>query len=207
LAVGDLKHLILIDDHPERLRGELLEFGEQIRHPRQAVLAVDEIVHHARSERPGSVEGDDRNQLLEVLGAQLRDELGHTGGLDLKHALRVATRQQRVGLRIVERHVLDPKVRVVGLANSAPRIRDRGEGLEPEEVELDQPELFHAAHVELGQHVARLRVAIQRHLLDQRPIADHDTGRVGRGVARQALETARGLEQLRDLPIRFGARA
>ncbi len=51
------------------------------------------------------------------------------------------------------------------------------------------------------------RVAVQRHRLDQRAIADHDAGRVFRDVAREPFELARGLEQASHLPVRFDAGA
>ena len=79
--------------------------------------------------------------------------------------------------------------------------------LQAQEVELDQPDLLDAAHVVLRHDVARLRVAVQRHQLDQRAVADHDARRVRRGVARQALELARRLEEPLHLPVRLDARA
>ena len=81
------------------------------------------------------------------------------------------------------------------------------ERAEPQEVELDQPDLLDAVHVVLGHHVAGLRIAIQRHKLDEGPIADHHPGCVLRGMTRQALQAQRRLDQLLDLSVRVDARA
>ncbi len=87
------------------------------------------------------------------------------------------------------------------------RVRDHGERLQTQEVELDQPDLLDAAHVVLGHDVAGARVAVQRHHFDQRARADHHAGCVFRRVARQAFQLAGGLEQPRHLPVRLDARA
>ena len=42
--------------------------------------------------------------------------------------------------------------------------------------------------------ISRFRIAIERHHLGQRPLADHDAGGVGRGVAVQAFELLRDVE-------------
>ena len=72
--------------------------------------------------------------------------------------------------------------------------RDRGlqhgERLEAEEVELHQPRLLDPFHVELGDRHQRFRIAVERHHLGERPLADHDAGGVGRGVAVQPFELA-----------------
>ncbi len=66
--------------------------------------------------------------------------------------------------------------------------------LETEEVELHQSGRFNPFHVELRDRHVRFRIAIHRHQLAQRPVADHDAGGVGRGVARQTFEALRNVE-------------
>ena len=77
--------------------------------------------------------------------------------------------------------------------------RDRGlddrERLQPEEVELDEPGLLDVLHRELGDDLAVL-AAEARHVLPQRALGDHDAGGVHAGVAVQALERRRDVEQL-----------
>ena len=80
--------------------------------------------------------------------------------------------------------------------------RDReiedGQRLQPEEVELHQPRLLDPFHVELGDLHARARIAIERHQLVERPVADDDAGGMGRGVAIEALELLGDGEQPLD---------
>ena len=73
-----------------------------------------------------------------------------------------------------------------------------GQRLQAEEVELHQPGLLDPFHVELGDRHVGLRIAVERHQLGQRPVADHDAGGVGRGVAVQALELLRDVEGALD---------
>ena len=94
------------------------------------------------------------------------------------------------------------------MSSSTPRARSRStrvlhhrQRLQAEEVELHQPRLLDPLHVVLGRRHVRARVAVERHQLVQRPVADDDAGGVGRGVAEQPLDRAGDLEQPRDLRV------
>jgi hypothetical protein len=73
--------------------------------------------------------------------------------------------------------------------------------LEAEEVELHQPGRLDIFHVELGDRHVRARIAVERDQLVERPVADHHAGGVGRGVARQALQLHRQVEQPAHLRV------
>ena len=72
------------------------------------------------------------------------------------------------------------------------------ERLQAEKIELHQARRLDPFHVELGDRHQRFRIAIERHQLGQRPVADDDAGGVGRGVAVQAFELLRDVEGARD---------
>ena len=67
-------------------------------------------------------------------------------------------------------------------------IADHREGLQAEEVHLEQPELFDGTHGEPGDQLGPLGVLVQRHALHERLVRDHDRGGVNGGVARAALQ-------------------
>ena len=71
---------------------------------------------------------------------------------------------------------------------------EHGERLQAEEVELHQSRLLDPFHVELGHRQVGFRIAIHRHQFGERPVADHDAGRMGRGVAVQPFELHRDVE-------------
>ena len=79
-------------------------------------------------------------------------------------------------------------------AHQLHRVVEHGQRLEAEKVELHQAGLLDPFHVELGHRHVGSRIAIERHQFGQRPVADHDAGRMGRGVAVQAFELLRDLE-------------
>ena len=83
-------------------------------------------------------------------------------------------------------------------------VLDDRQGLQAEEVELHQARLLDPLHVVLGRGHVRARVAVERHQLGQRPVADDDAGGVGRGVAQQALDRPGDVEQARDLRVAAG---
>ena len=68
---------------------------------------------------------------------------------------------------------------------------EHGQRLQAEEVELHQAGLLDPFHVELGRRQVGARIAVERHQLVERPVADHDAGGVGRGVAVEAFELQR----------------
>ena len=79
-----------------------------------------------------------------------------------------------------------------------------GQRLQAEEVELHQPGLLDELHVVLGDRRVRARIAIHRHQFRQRPVANDDTGGVRRGMAVEAFELLRHVEQRLDDRLAFG---
>jgi hypothetical protein len=86
--------------------------------------------------------------------------------------------------------------------DSAPRYEinrplEHGQRLQAQKVELHQPGRLDPFHVELGRRHRRFRIAVERHQLGQRPIADDDAGGMGRGVGGRAPRAARRCRSIR----------
>ena len=101
-----------------------------------------------------------------------------------------------VGRRIVERQRRQIDIDAA-LLQQLHRDVEHRQRLQAEEVELHQSRRLDPFHVELGHRHVGLRIAIERHQFAQRPVADHDAGGVGRGVAGQAFEALRDVEGAR----------
>ena len=93
--------------------------------------------------------------------------------------------------------VLDLEVRFP-LANQLAGPGQHRQGLEAQEVELHQAGLLDELHVELGDRHVGARVAVERHQLLERPVADHHAGGMGRGVAVEPLQLERDVDQAGD---------
>ena len=78
--------------------------------------------------------------------------------------------------------------------------------LRPRKSNFTSPARLDIFHVELGDRHVRARIAVERDQLGERAVADHHAGGVGRGVARQALELHRQVEQAADLGRRCDIR-
>ena len=190
-----LHHLFLVDDDAMRLGQEGLHAGMEIGRLLQPELAAAigrDVVH-----RTGTVERHQRDQVLDPVGLHLDQRLAHADRFDLEHADRLAARQHLVGLGIVEGQLRQVD-RNAALGDQLHRDGQRRQRLQAEEVELHQPGLLDPFHVELGDAHAGARIDRERDELLQRPVADDDAGGVGRGVAVQALELLRDLEQAPD---------
>ena len=189
--LGDLHHLLLVDHDAVGLFQYGLDEGMQAVGKLLAPLAGDEtgnVVHRSRT-----VERHDGDDVLDAVGVHLAKHVAHSRAFQLEHADRIALAQHLVGRLVVERHPLDVEFGVA-LANEGLRLSDDGQGLEAEEVELDEPRLLDPLHAELRCRQVRARIAIERHELFERPIADDDAGRMGRCMAVEPLELHADLE-------------
>ncbi len=66
----------------------------------------------------------------------------------------------------------------------------------PEEVHLEQPESLDVAHRVLRHELGVGALLLQRQVLDERPVADHDAGGVDRVGAHEAFERPRHVDHL-----------
>ncbi len=139
--------------------------------------------------RAGTIERDERDDVLEAVGAHVDQRAAHALTFHLEHADRFAARQHFVGRRVVERQASDVEIDAAPAHELGGTIEHR-QRLQAEEVELHQPRLLDPFHVELGDLHVGFRIAVERHEFAQRPVADDDAGGVRRGVAIQSFKTA-----------------
>ena len=193
--LGDLHHLFLVDDDALRLLHQMIDLRMDRRDLLFAMLARvigGDVLHRTRT-----VKRDQRNDILDAVRPHADQGLAHAGAFHLEHADDFAAGQHRVGVGIVERDLRQIDV------DSAPadqlhRRLDHSQRLQTEEVELHKAGLFDILHVELGDRHVRARIAIHRNKLRQWPVANDDAGRVSRGMAVEAFQLLRNVEQRLD---------
>ena len=153
--------------------------------------------------RPGPVERDERDHVLELRRLHLAEGVAHARRLELEDARRVGPRQHLVRLAVVERDLAD----VDAVSDQPHGLVDHVEVAKPEEVHLEEAERLDVLHRELRHDLLVGALLLQRDDLDQRLGADHDAGRVDRVGPGQALERARELDDLtRDRVVLDGVR-
>ena len=81
-------------------------------------------------------------------------------------------------------------------ADELVRLLDHVEVAQAQEVHLQEAERLDVPHPELGHDLLVGALLLQRHVLGQRPVADHDAGGVDRVVADEALERLREVDDL-----------
>ena len=197
----DLHHLLLIDDDPEGLLQHHLELGVNV--VGRLLAELHRAIFRDIGHRAGAVERDEGDDVLEAVGAHLDQRLAHAGRFKLEHADSLAAPEHLKGLLVVER---DPLHIDVGPAvgEQLHGGGERRQGLQAEEVELHEASRLDPFHVELRRRHVGFRVAVERHQLVERPIADDDPGGVGRRVGVQTLQRLRDIEQARHLRLRVG---
>ncbi len=203
--LGDLHRLLLVEDHAlgglEDRAQALVGVGDRVR----VALALG--VHRDLVHRPGAVERVERDEVVELVRADLLERLAHALGLELEDARRVAAREHLVGRGVVERQRRHVGPLAARALDDVERVLDHVEVAQAEEVHLQQADLLDRLHRELRHRaVGALAVLVgarvgelQRHDVGQRPVGDHDRGGVDRGVAHDPLEALRHVD---DLPRR-----
>ncbi len=217
-----LHDLFLIDEDPVGLAQDVLEKVVRVDDSLTALLALDEGVDHAAFERTGSVQRHSSDDVFETVGLEPREQLLEARGFQLEHPGRVPATDHRVDFGVVHRNGVDVEqrfarpVRGLGMVFGAldrpfdrrprgerlqlavvdqpHRVGNDGEGLQPQEVELDQPRLFGVDHRVLGDDLAV--GAETRHVLPQRSVADDHPRGMHTGVADEALERGPHLHHL-----------
>ena len=184
--LGDLHHLFLVDDDAVGFLEAALQGGMRVDRLFLPVLngAIDRDVRH----RARPVQRNERDDVFQPVRLHVDQRPAHARAFHLEHADRLATGEHGVGFCVVERNSGEIQLDAA-LRHQPHGCLQYSQGLEAEEVELHQPRLLHPLHVVLGDRHIGARVSVERHKLRQRPVADHDTRRMGRGVAVEPLQT------------------
>jgi hypothetical protein len=189
--LGDLEVLLLVDADPVGDARDRLEPRIDERDRLLAVLApgvAGDVPH-----RPGPVERDERDQVLELGRLHLAQRLAHPRRLELEDPGGVAAGKHLVGRPVVERELRD----VEAVAYQFDRLVDHVQVAQAEEVHLEQPERLDVPHPELRHHFLVGALLLQGDDVRQRAVRDHDPGRVDRVLPDQSFER---LRQVDDLP-------
>ncbi len=154
-----------------------------------ATLAAHVDVDDPALDGTRAVEPVGDGEVLERLRLHVDEHLLGARTLELEDAVGVGSPEERVGGLVVERQGVDVDVHAALRPDEVDGLLDDGQVGEAEKVHLEQADLLHAVHVELGDdRVAVGRGALQRHDVGQRLGSDDHPGGVGRGVAADALE-------------------
>ena len=172
----------------------------RIDHGHLPVLALDEFVHHAGAQRAGAVQGQHGDDVLEARGLEHAQVLAHARAFHLEDAVGVAAGVKVVGGGVGEGQVVQVGRRPALQGDVVQGVLDEGHGLEAQEVELHQTGFFGHGAVELGHEFAAF-AGVEGQELVHGPGRDHQTGGVGGGMARQALQTAGRIQQLFHLRV------
>ena len=166
---GDLHHLLLVDDHPVGFAQDRLQQLVRVAHLDLAVAALDEVFDQPAAERTGPVERVQRHQVAEPLRLQLAQDLLHPARLELEDPVRLGAAEQLVDRRIVQRKRVEIRLLPGRVTDRAQRVVDQRQGLETEEIQLEQADLLDLVLGELRRDLVLLfRPLVERRELDDR---------------------------------------
>jgi len=176
-------------------------------------LAVDVDVDHGAPvvellvERAGAEERAGGDDVVEARGLHLGHHVGEAFRLHLEDAVGVAAGDELVDRRIVDGDLVGGEVGAVGvvLAHPLERLVDHGEGLQAQEVELDEPRLLGVVLGELGDEHVALLVLVDRDVLPERLVGDDHAGGVQAGLPVEPLERHGDVEDVAGGHLALGA--
>ena len=142
--------------------------GELVLDLDAAVLAVDVVVDDAAAQRTGPVQRVQRDQVLETLRLGLAQRVAHARALELEHAVRLAVLEQLIGLRIVERQLLEVDLVARRLLDVLDRVVEQRERAQAQEVHLQEADALDLLHRPLRRDFAFVLLA----LVERRELRD-----------------------------------
>jgi hypothetical protein len=196
-APGGDADLFLVCDDAVGVREDRLELLQFVFDLGLALLARDEVVDHARLQRPRPIERVERDQIVQALGLRLAQQLTHPRALELEDAIRLAVGEELVCFLVVQRNRVDVQRDAFGPLDLGQAVLDERQRAQAQEVHLEEADPLDFLHRPLRDDFVLLRL-VERDELGQRPWRDDDAGRVHGGVARHALEPLRDRQQLFD---------
>src|SRR3990167_6076094 len=149
-ALGDLHHLLFIDNDPVSVFKDGLQQGMEIADFFLPVLAFDVLFSHPAVERAGTKQGQDRHKILETVGPDLYRHLPDARALKLEDPRGVARAQETIGIVIIQRQIVYVDLCSPARMNKLETIMDESQGLQAEKIEFDEADFFHTLHAELG---------------------------------------------------------
>ncbi|OQA30785.1 MAG: hypothetical protein BWY57_02652 [Betaproteobacteria bacterium ADurb.Bin341] len=114
-----------------------------------ALLAQDEVIDHARTERAGAIKGEHGDDVFKPVGRQFLQQLFHAFRFHLENGRRIGLFQDLVGRRVVEAQTHQIELFAGQAFDVFQRQLDDGEVAQAQEVEFDQAGLFDIVLVEL----------------------------------------------------------
>ncbi len=139
--LGGLHDLFLVDHHAVGGRENVGQAGVGIHDLLAAVLALHEVVHHARAEGTRSVQRHRRDDVLEAVRQQALEQPLHARGLQLEDVGGLTGLQQMEGGLVLHRDAFEQEG---GAASVGPLVDqlagdvEHRQRLQAEEVELDE---------------------------------------------------------------------
>jgi hypothetical protein len=195
----DLHHLFLVHDHAVGRLQASFQIVVEIVDLLLALLAQDEVVHHPRAKRAGTVEREHGDDVLEAVRREFLEQLLHAFRFHLEDRRGVGILQNLVGTRVVEGQRIEVRPVTGQFFDIIDGELDDGQVAQTEEVELHQPDLFHVVLVVLRNDRRAGIGGIQRAEVGQLAGGDQHATSVHADIARQVFKTAGQFEQLLDL--------
>ena len=190
-AVEDLHDLFLVGHDAVGLVEHLVQHrvGELV--AREAVFVAVVVADHLH--RPGPIEGIGGNQVLEAVGLHLLKHVPHAGTIELEHAARLAASEQFQNFRLVGRQAFQVDRRPAPCRHKLDRSLQYRQGLQTQEVHLQQADLLDDVHGPLRRDlVAHLA---QRTITHQRRVGNHYAGGVHRSMTAHAFQPPGNVDQ------------
>ena len=194
--------LFLVDHHAVGLVHDRIDDRMNARQRLLAVLDLHVGHDHAPFERAGPVEGRRGDDVGELVGLHLGQQVAHPARLKLEDSFGFAPLKQCERGFVVERQLDRIDLNAAMLCHILHGLVEDREVAQTEEVHLQQSGLLDRRAFPLRDDVSLAGDRLQRDVLGDRAVRDDNTRRVRAGTARQALDLLGEVQNLPDLRVR-----
>ena len=195
-SIQNAHDLFLVDHHTVGLGQNFIHHRMNFARRLASVLYVNVFHHHPAFQRTRAIESGRRDNVREAVRPHLSQQIAHPAGLELEHALRLTSLQQREGLGvgkiILHLFKVEAWVRSFYVLNGLVQNRQVSQA---QKVHLQQADFFYRRSVPLSNDVVFTGDRLQRQHSVQRHVRNHHAGRVSSRTASQALNGHRIVEQ------------
>ena len=209
-GLRNLHDLLLVDDHAVGRFESRLEVRMEEVNGLLPFFAQDEIVDHARTQWTGTIQREDRDDVLKAIWLKLFQELFHAVAFKLENRGGIRDFENLISLGVIKRQARE--VQAIAKRNACPLLRlpnvaDRqiqnGQVAQPKEVKLHQAHRFDIVFVVLTDHGIRAGRFVERTKIRQTPRRNQHPTCMHADVAGQVFKRAGDFKQAADVIFFF----
>ena len=194
----NLHNLLLIDNTAIGRLQNRLQLGTGIGN--RMMLVLSHNIFRNKIHGAGTIQGNSRDNILQILRLQLLHEILHAGTFQLEHPFCLSCSDGSQYLRVIIINIIDINPLSRAFLNIIYRIMDNRQGSQSQKVHFQKSQLLQRCHGKLGGN-GTVASSGKGYKFIRRLLADNHTRRMHGGMSGQSLQPLAHINQVMHLLI------